>query len=107
MRSNIRTFLKNARESSTLAIGVYNNPSTVFRSRGFIVMMSIAWDIPFSCYIPAEKSKSFLPRSKTQRALLKGGWGKKGMGFEKVCLRIFGKRSVKFYPRKFNVLHWN
>jgi len=71
MRSSIRIFLKNARESSTLAIGVYNNPSTAFRSRGFIVMMNIAWMSLFHAIFLKKKIKAFYRDPKHKGRYLK------------------------------------
>lgn len=39
----IESLLRKARESALLALQVYNNPTTVFKTEGFIVLMVIAW----------------------------------------------------------------
>jgi hypothetical protein len=39
----IESLLRKARESALLGLQVYNNPMTVFKTEGFIVLMVIAW----------------------------------------------------------------
>jgi hypothetical protein len=39
----IESLLRKARESALLALQIYNNPTTVFRTEGFIVLMVIGW----------------------------------------------------------------
>jgi len=43
LRKNIKNLLEKAREASILAVNVYNNPVTVFRTSAYIVLMNIAW----------------------------------------------------------------
>jgi hypothetical protein len=43
MKKKVKLLIAKARESAVLAVNVYNNPGTVFRSSGFIVLMNIAW----------------------------------------------------------------
>jgi hypothetical protein len=55
----IRTLLKKARESSILAVNVYNNPTTVFRSSAYIVLMNIAWTSLFHAIFEKNNIKYF------------------------------------------------
>ncbi len=89
MISNIRTFLKNARESSTLAIGVYNNPSTVFRSRCFIVMMCIAWTSLFHAVFLKKKVKAFYRDPKHKGRYLKVDGEKRAWDLKKCATEYF------------------
>jgi hypothetical protein len=44
---NIEGLVLKAREAALLALDIYNRPTTVFKSQGFIVMMIIAWTALF------------------------------------------------------------
>jgi hypothetical protein len=39
----IEALVRKARESALLALQIYNNPTTIFKTEGFIVLMVIAW----------------------------------------------------------------
>lgn len=43
LKPEIESLLRKARQSALLALQIYNNPTTVFRTEGFSVMMVLAW----------------------------------------------------------------
>jgi hypothetical protein len=43
LKPEVEALLRKARESALLALQVYNNPTTVFKTEGFSVLMVIAW----------------------------------------------------------------
>lgn len=47
LKPEIESLLRKARESALLALQIYNNPMTTFRTEGFSVMMVIAWTALF------------------------------------------------------------
>ncbi|MFN4152127.1 MAG: DUF3644 domain-containing protein, partial [Candidatus Sericytochromatia bacterium] len=51
---NVERLIIKARESAMLAVDIYNRPTTLFRTEGFIVMMIIAWR--FLCHAIFEKN---------------------------------------------------
>jgi len=55
----VRTLIEKARESSILAVNVYNNPSAVFRSGAFIVLMNIAWTSLFQAVFERDHIKYY------------------------------------------------
>ena len=47
LRPEVEALVRKARESALLGLHVYNSPSTVFRTEGFVVLMVIAWTALF------------------------------------------------------------
>ncbi len=47
LKPEVESLLLKARQSALLALQIYNNPTTVFRTEGFSVMMVIAWTALF------------------------------------------------------------
>lgn len=43
MKFKVRSLIKKSRDAAVLAVSVYNNPTTTFRTHGFVVLMNIAW----------------------------------------------------------------
>jgi len=68
LKPEVESLLLKARQSALLALQIYNNPTTVFRTEGFSVMMVIAWTALFHaifekrghpyCYIDQATGKS-------------------------------------------------
>ena len=56
---DVRECLNKARESAILAVGTYNQPGTVFRSGGYIVLMVTAWTALFHGIFLRDKVKPF------------------------------------------------
>lgn len=55
----LNQLLEKAKDSYTLAISIYNNPKTVFRTSGFLVMIMIAWTSVLHAYFEKNKIKYF------------------------------------------------
>lgn len=47
LKPEVESLLRKARESALLALQIYNNPTVVFRTEGFTVLMVIAWTALF------------------------------------------------------------
>lgn len=67
MKKKVSMLLKKARESSILAVNVYNNPGTVFRSNGYIVLMTIAWTSLFHAIFERDNVKYFYKDKEDKR----------------------------------------
>lgn len=55
----IERHLLKARQSALLALDIYNRPSTVFKTEGFIVMLVIAWTSLFHAIFEKKKTDYF------------------------------------------------
>lgn len=55
LRKKVQQLLQKSRECAILAIGIYNNPSTVFRTRAYIVLTNIAWTTLFHAIFERDK----------------------------------------------------
>ena len=56
---NLVQLLEKAKDSALLAISIYNNPKTSFRTSGFLVMICIAWTSLLHAYFEKNKTKYF------------------------------------------------
>ena len=56
---DVRECLQKARESAILAVGTYNQPGTVFRSGGYIMLMVAAWTALFHAIFLRDSIKPF------------------------------------------------
>lgn len=65
----VKELLSKSRDSATLAVDIYNKPSTKFRSHGFIVMMNIAWISLFHAIFERQGVKYFYRKNNSNRYL--------------------------------------
>jgi Protein of unknown function (DUF3644) len=56
---NVEALVRKARESALLALQVYNNPTTVFRTEGFAVLMVVAWTALFHAIFESNGTSYF------------------------------------------------
>ncbi len=63
----VRSLLNKARESALLAVETYNRPSTVFRSRAYIVLMHIAWTSLFLAIFHRQGIKPYYRKKNSRR----------------------------------------
>ncbi len=66
-KKKVKSLLHKARESAFLAINVYNNPSTVFRSSGYVVLMNIAWTSLLHAIFERDRIKYYYKDSQDRR----------------------------------------
>lgn len=66
-KKKVKSLLHKARESAFLAINVYNNPSTVFRSSGYVVLMNVAWTSLFHAIFERDGIKYYYKDSQDRR----------------------------------------
>lgn len=66
LRVKVKSLLNKARDSAFLAVSVYNNPTTVFRTYGFIVLMNIAWTSLFHAIFERNRVRYYY-RDRTDR----------------------------------------
>lgn len=66
LRIKVKSLLRKARDSARLAVSVYNNPTSEFRTYGFIVLMNIAWTSLFHA-IFEQKRVRYYYRDKSDR----------------------------------------
>lgn len=70
-KNKVSSLLNKSRESAILAINIYNNPSTVFRSGGFIVLMHIAWTSLFHAIFEKKGIRYYHKDPKDRRRYLR------------------------------------
>ncbi|MEK6869156.1 MAG: DUF3644 domain-containing protein [Nanoarchaeota archaeon] len=66
----VNNLIKKARESSILAVNVYNNPTTQFRTSAYIVLMNIAWTSLFQAIYERRGIKYYYKDPKDRRKYL-------------------------------------
>lgn len=71
LKKKARLLLEKSRESAILAVTVYNNPGTTFRSSGFIVLMNIAWTSLFHAIFERDRISYFYKDPKDRRRYLR------------------------------------
>lgn len=59
LRGKIKKLVLKSRESALLAVSIYNNPQTVFKTYAYIVNMCIAWTSLFHAIFEKQKIKYF------------------------------------------------
>lgn len=68
----VKNLLEKSRESAQLAIGIYNNPQTHFRSGGFTVLMCIAWTSLLHAIFERKKIKYFYKKGNGRYEIVDG-----------------------------------
>lgn len=63
----VKSLLNKARESALLAVETYNKPSTVFRSRAYVVLMQIAWTALFLAIFHRQGIKPYYRKKESRR----------------------------------------
>jgi hypothetical protein len=69
----VEALLRKAREAALLALQIYNNPTTSFRTEGFSVMMVIAWTALFHAVFEKRGQKYCHLDPKTQQPIVIDG----------------------------------
>jgi len=69
----VEALLRKAREAALLALQIYNNPTTFFRTEGFSVMMVIAWTALFHAFFEKRGQKYCHLDPKTQQPIVIDG----------------------------------
>jgi Domain of unknown function (DUF3644) len=59
VRLKVKSLPKEARDAACLAVSVYNNPTTTFRTYGFVVLMNIAWTSLFHAIFERNKVRYY------------------------------------------------
>lgn len=98
----VRQLVNKARDSASLAIDIYNRPSTAFRTPGYIVLMIIAWTSLFHAIFERRKIAYFF-RKKNSKRFIKINGDRKAWDLE-TCLSDFYrdknppvKQNLKFF----------
>ena len=63
LRGKIKKLVLKSRESALLAVSIYNNPQTVFKTYAYIVNMCIAWTSLFHAVFEKRKIKYFYKKN--------------------------------------------
>lgn len=59
LRGNVKKLINKSREAALLAVAIYNNPQTVFKSYAYIVNICIAWTSLFHAIFEKNHIKYF------------------------------------------------
>lgn len=59
LRGKAKKLVFKSRESALLAVSIYNNPQTIFKTYAYIVNMCIAWTSLFHAIFEKRKIKYF------------------------------------------------
>lgn len=84
----IKQLLEKSRESTILAVDIYNKPATKFRSYGYIVMMTIAWTALIHAIFEKNKVKYFYRKLDSARYVYVDG-ERKAWDLSKCCSEYF------------------
>ena len=57
LRGKVKKLVLKSREAALLAVSIYNNPQTVFKTYAYIVNMCIAWTSLFHAILEKRKMK--------------------------------------------------
>jgi len=72
-RKNVRDSLQKARESALQSVGVYNHPSSPFRTGAYVVLMVIAWTSLFHAIFFKRQTKPFYRLKNSNRFVRQDG----------------------------------
>lgn len=92
LKKRVEMLIKKARESSILAVNVYNNPGTVFRSNGYVVLMTIAWTSLFHAIFERDKVSYYYKDKNDKRKYIYIDGDKKAWEL-KHCVKHYYKES--------------
>ncbi len=67
LRGKVKKLVFKSRESALLAVSIYNNPQTIFKTYAYIVNMCIAWTALFHAIFEKRKIKYFYHKNDTKR----------------------------------------
>lgn len=59
LRGKVKKLILKSRESALLAVSIYNNPQTVFKTYSYIINMCIAWTSLFHAIFEKNNIKYF------------------------------------------------
>ncbi len=92
LKKKVLDLLNKSRESAKLAISIYNNPTTVFRSPGYIVLMSIAWTSLFHAIFERDNVKYYDKDPNDRRKYIYIDGDKKAWELSK-CIKYYFKEA--------------
>lgn len=88
---NIEGLVLKAREAALLALDIYNRPTTVFKSQGFIVMMIIAWTALFHAIFEKQHIDYFYHREDGSFEIIDGD--KKAWELSTCITKYYGSKA--------------
>jgi len=83
----VETLVQKSREAALLAVQIYNNPTSMFRTHGFIVFITIAWTSIFHAYFES-KGQEYYYRDDKGNYILNESGEKRAWDIRK-CLKVF------------------
>jgi hypothetical protein len=93
VKPEIEMLLRKAREAALLALQIYNNPTTCFRTEGFSVMMVIAWTALFHAIFEKRGQRYFHLDPTTQQPVMIDG-DEKAWELAQCAAAFFGSQTT-------------
>lgn len=91
LRGKVKKLIFKSRESALLAVSIYNNPQTTFKTYSYIVNMCIAWTALFHAIFEKRKIRYFYKKNQKKLEYEKIDGEYKAWDLKECCKEFFGE----------------